>query len=129
MVTSPPHPERSKEMVGFRLRTLREALKLSAKDMCAAVTVEQNTWSQWENGKRLADLTAMSRLWDRFGATLEYIYLGRTETLPFELAMKVREKLAASSVGTSRADTDLPIAAKVPEIAQKEPARKTASGK
>lgn len=102
-----PHPERAPEEVGRRLRTLREALGISARDMCAALNVAPNTWSQWENGKRMADLSAMSRLWDHFGATLEYTFLGRTDTLPFELAMKVREKLAQSSVGASHGDDDI----------------------
>lgn len=122
-----PHPERAPEEVGRRLRTLREALGLSAKAMCEALTVAPNTWSQWESGKRMADLSAMSRLWDHFGATLEYTYLGRTDTLPFELAMKVRERLAQSSVGSSRSDEYLEATNLEPAATDSTRKRKAAS--
>jgi DNA-binding XRE family transcriptional regulator len=103
---STPH-DRTPEAVGYRLRILRAALDdIAAKDVCAAINVATNTYSQWEKGRSLPDLLAMTRLWDHFGADLNYIYLGRTDTLPFELAMKIREKLAIGSVGTDAGDGD-----------------------
>lgn len=81
---------RDKEEVGARLRGLREALGQSAKDFATSLGVAQNTWSQWETGKRMADLIAMSRVWEMTGATLDYIYLGRTDTLPLDLAQRLR---------------------------------------
>lgn len=87
-------PERSKEAVGQRLVILRAALELQAKDMSAAVGVEPNTWSQWEKGKRMADLNAMSRVWDKYGADLNYIFTGRVDNLPVRLAATIAEKAA-----------------------------------
>lgn len=45
----------------------------------------------------MADLAAMSRVWDVTGADLNYIFLGRTDTMPHELAMTVRALLAAEA--------------------------------
>lgn len=84
---------RSKAEVGRRLVALRSALGLKAKTMCAEVNVEPNTWSQWEKGNRMADLVAMMRVADTFGADLNYIYMGTTSTMPYELATRVRAQL------------------------------------
>lgn len=89
----PTNPMRSKESVGVRLRALREVLGVSAKDLCAAVNVEPNTWSQWENGKRMADLLAMARLCDQTGVDLDYIYLGKFDALPFPLVSDLQKHL------------------------------------
>lgn len=88
---------RSMIEVGRRLHALRTALGLKAKEMCAEVNVEANTWSQWEKGRRMADLNAMMRIYDKFGADLNYIYMGLTSTMPHELAVKVRQKLAETA--------------------------------
>lgn len=108
MATAPATPhDRKPEAVGYRLRVLRAALDdIAAKDVCAAINVAPNTYSQWEKGRSLPDLLAMTRLWDRFGADLNYIYLGRTDTLAFDLAMKIREKLAIGSVGADAGNSD-----------------------
>lgn len=82
--------------VGRRLQALRLALDLKSKEMCAEVNVEANTWSQWENGKRMAALDAMMRVYDRFGADLNYIYMGSMASMPHELAAKVRAQLTRS---------------------------------
>lgn len=89
----PANPMRSKESVGIRLRALREVLELSAKDLCAMLNVEPNTWSQWENGKRMADLLAMARLCDISHVDLDYIYLGKFDALPFPLVSDLQKKL------------------------------------
>jgi transcriptional regulator with XRE-family HTH domain len=91
--TTIPHPERSKEAVGRRLVAAREALGLKAKQLCAELNVAENTWNQWEKGKRMADLLAMARLWDRHGIDLNFIFMGRTDQLPYDLAIKIVQPL------------------------------------
>lgn len=93
MTTAALLAERSKIEVGRRLLALRRALGLKAYEICAEVTVQSNTWSQWEKGKRMADLDAMMRIADRFGADLNYIYMGSLAGMPMELAGKVRAEL------------------------------------
>jgi transcriptional regulator with XRE-family HTH domain len=88
---------RSMIEVGRRLHALRSALGLKAKDICAQVNVEPNTWSQWENGRRMADLNAMMRVYDLFGADLNFIYMGSTSSMPHELALRVREQLSRTA--------------------------------
>jgi len=89
--------ERSAIEVGRRLVALRKALGLKAYEICEQVVVQTNTWSQWEKGKRMADLFAMMRVADRFGADLNYIYMGSMSTMPVALATKVSEQLAKSA--------------------------------
>jgi transcriptional regulator with XRE-family HTH domain len=89
--------QRSAIEVGRRLLALRSALGLKAYEMCEAVVVQTNTWSQWENGKRMADLPAMMRVADRFGADLNYIYMGSLASLPADLARKVSDELAKTA--------------------------------
>lgn len=90
---SPPHPERQKEEVGRRLRALREALDLEGATFAASIGVAKNTYSHWETGRNLPDIYAMGRVWDQYGVDLNYIFLGRTGTLPADLRVKVAEAL------------------------------------
>jgi len=77
------------EEVGRRLKAARESLGLRTIDLCAEINVQPNTYSQWENGARLLDVFAATRMAERFGVTLDWFYRGDASGLPHGLAMKV----------------------------------------
>lgn len=81
-----------KREVGARLAATRHALELDAKTLCQQIVVAQNTYSQWETGKNLPDLTAMNRFGARYGVTLDWIYRGDLKGLPHFLAAKLIPK-------------------------------------
>lgn len=79
------------ERIGSRLRYLREALGMSPSEISDLLGVERTYWSRWEGGKRPISETAAALLAERFGVTLDFIFLGKAAHLPFELAKKIRE--------------------------------------
>ena len=62
----------------LRLKELRSQSNMQQKDVCASLNIPQNTYSQYENGKREPDSETLSRIADFFGVSVDYI-LGRTD--------------------------------------------------
>lgn len=83
--------------IGRRITALRVALNLNQKQICEIVGVAQNTWNQWEKGRRTPALDAMMRVYDVYRADLNFIYIGSTSSLPHDLAIGVREQLARTA--------------------------------
>jgi transcriptional regulator with XRE-family HTH domain len=92
-----PRPSELIREAGERLRLAREALGLQAKDVCDAINVRPNTYSQWENGTNLADVTAMVRFRDRWGIPLDWIYADDMAMVPNHVAQKIKELRADGS--------------------------------
>jgi transcriptional regulator with XRE-family HTH domain len=91
-VQKPPLPPSfTMVQIGTRLAELRKAKGLRPVEFCRPVGVAANTWSQWENGKRLPNLEDMTRVCAVFGATLDFIYLGRMDALPHDTATEISE--------------------------------------
>jgi DNA-binding XRE family transcriptional regulator len=89
---TPPHllREMGPERVGRRLRLLREAEGLKSSEMADLLGIERTSWSRFEGGKRLLSQGVAVLLVDRFSVTLDFLYLGRWASLPFEVAERIR---------------------------------------
>ena len=83
--------------IGMRLRMLRLAVGKSKKEMAEALDMPIAYWGRFEAGQRVITHQFAARIYAHFGATLDYIYLGRENTLPLELAARLHE------VGQSKA--------------------------
>ena len=76
--------------LGIRLAATRLALGVARPvQMCKAIDVKPNTYSQWEAGTRRPNLDDMLRFCDRYGVTLDWIYRGNIATLPQVLIAKI----------------------------------------
>jgi len=75
--------------IGDRLRRAREALEMSQADLCRAIGVKANRWSQYESGERQITLPIAMKLADEFGITLDWIYRSDAAGLPLELHKKI----------------------------------------
>lgn len=73
-----------------RLKITREALGLSAAELCRSIDCKPNRWSQYENGDRKLTLEVAEALCDEFGLSLDWLYRGDPARLPHELRMKMR---------------------------------------
>ncbi len=62
----------------MRLRDLREDTDVKQKDLAEYLHINQNTYSQYENGKRQIPLDMLCRLADYYGVSVDYI-LERTQ--------------------------------------------------
>ena len=75
----------SKELVGERLRVLREALDLSAAELCRRAGIEQNTYNNSETGDNRISVPNAVRIARVTGVSLDFIYQGIRETLPAKI--------------------------------------------
>lgn len=94
-----------------RLREIREAAKLTQKQVAAVISVRNTAVSQYERGERQLDPDKICKLCDLFGCTADYL-LGRSDAplpavsdedaqilaaykeLPFEIRRAVDDLLA-----------------------------------
>lgn len=62
----------------MRLKQLRTTYGLNQSEMASAFNIAQNTFSNWENGKREPDFDALQSLSDFFNVSVDYL-LGRND--------------------------------------------------
>jgi DNA-binding XRE family transcriptional regulator len=81
--------------LGKRLVATRQALGLSAADLCRRIDCKPNRWSQYETGERRITLEIADRLCEEFRLSLDWIYRGDPSALSNSLRLEIRNKLAA----------------------------------
>lgn len=81
----------SLKVLSRRLKTTREALGLSAAELCRRIDVKENRWSQYESGERQITLPVAIALCDEFGLSLDWIYRNDPSRIPHELRVKMRQ--------------------------------------
>ena len=75
--------------LGRRLALTREALGLTAAQLCKRIDCKANRWSQYESGERRITLEIADRLCDEFGLTMDWIYRGNRAILPDAIRVKI----------------------------------------
>ena len=79
------------KQIARRLTQLMEALKITAAELCRQTGIATNRWSQYETGKRPITLDAALILCDKYGITLDWIFLGDESGMPQRIVSKFRE--------------------------------------
>jgi len=74
---------------GLRLRVARKALGMTARALCAELSVEPGRWSHWENERHPPDIPTMLALKHRHGISLDWIYDGDPDRLPWHVAQGI----------------------------------------
>jgi transcriptional regulator with XRE-family HTH domain len=74
-----------------RLKLTREALGISAADLCKRIRIKPNRWSQYENGERRITMAVANKLCDEFGLSLDWIYRADPAHLPHALRLKMHQ--------------------------------------
>lgn len=79
--------------IGGRLRAAREYLEpsLNQKEFAKLNGFGATQFTNWESGHRRISVDAATKLEDRYGLTLDFIYLGRLRTLPHNIASALSE--------------------------------------
>lgn len=103
-VVGPPSPHSGREEdvikaqdVGHRLSVIREAFGLKPSEAADLLGIDRSAWTRFEKGKRIIPYDKAFLLVDRFGVSLDYIILGRSDQLSFEVREKLREAEARLS--------------------------------
>jgi transcriptional regulator with XRE-family HTH domain len=68
--------------IAARLTLLRKALRLSQAELCRQTEIAPNQWNQFETGKRRITLEVAAKLKERYGASLDWIYVGDSAGIP-----------------------------------------------
>lgn len=76
--------------LGQRLEMTREALDISAADLCKRLDIKPNRWSQYESGERRITIPVAEKLCDEFDLSMDWIYRGKAAQLPNSLRLKMR---------------------------------------
>lgn len=84
------------DRIGARMRLIREAYGLKPAEIADMLGIERTYWSRFEGGRRPINDEVAYLLVDRFHVTLDFLMLGRWETLRLDVAEKLR-KAAKSS--------------------------------
>lgn len=63
----------------MRLRDLREDNDITQSQIASVLNIKQNTYSQYENGKRQIPLELLWKLADYYNTSIDYL-VGRTNT-------------------------------------------------
>lgn len=80
--------------IAERLELTRDAIGLSAAEICRQTGIKPNQWSQYVNpdAKRPITRQAIYKLKDNFGVTLEWLYDNDLSRMPDQLSNKIRRK-------------------------------------
>ena len=81
----------SSKALANRLKLTREALGISAADLCKRIRIKQNRWSQYESGERRITVEVAMKLCDEFGLSMDWIYRADPAQLPHTLRLKMRQ--------------------------------------
>jgi len=73
--------------VGRRLRTIRDAHGLSQSEFATRAGVSASALGNWEQGQSRPSLGSAQCIADAFDLTLDFIFLGRVETLRHSVAL------------------------------------------
>ncbi len=72
--------------IGERLRLTRACYGLTQGEFAEGAGIARHTYNQYENGKKRPSLETATALCDAYGLTLDWIFHGRVEGLPHQLA-------------------------------------------
>jgi transcriptional regulator with XRE-family HTH domain len=89
-MAQPFSDERSVESVARRLEQTRLALEVGQSEFAKRAGLAQNTYNQFERGKRRLSLEAAHALCDEYRLTLDWLYRGDLSSMPHTLAGTLR---------------------------------------
>lgn len=83
-------------MVAPRLVALREALGLSKSEFADRVGIDRSSYTKLEKGEKALQPDRAHRIFQLYGADLNYIYLGQVGGLPANLSARIIAHLNAA---------------------------------
>lgn len=78
--------------VGRRLALLRDIFDMSQTAFGKIAGLSQSRYSQYETGERLLPALVAIDLSNKFGASLDWLYLGEPAGLPHDLWRRIQER-------------------------------------
>lgn len=104
-MSRPKAPIDTMQVIGRRLAAARAALGLDQAALANAIGSTGTALGNWERGERLPNALAMSRLEQRFGVPMGWVYHGDPKGLPFVIAQKLLPDWRSSEFDIAETDT------------------------
>jgi transcriptional regulator with XRE-family HTH domain len=82
--------EKNAAEISKRLRWLREAQDFNQAAIARQINVQRTRWNNWETAVGCIPVDVATLLVQKFGVTLDWIYMGREAGMPYELMLKIR---------------------------------------
>lgn len=92
--------------IANRLRAVRGHFGLSSKDFSEMADVSAKSYSQWESGDIRISIDGAIKLREKYGISLDFIYTGRLDTLPSNVARALASSPAIKATSTSTVNPD-----------------------
>ena len=73
--------------IANRLRAIRAHFELGSKEFADQADVPYKSYSQWESGSFRISIDGALKIQKRYGISLDFIYTGKLDTLPHNLAI------------------------------------------
>jgi transcriptional regulator with XRE-family HTH domain len=83
--------------VAFRLAQFTAATGLTPAEICRRSGLKENAYSQYVNGQRRITVDAALKLREAFGVTLEYLYTGDMQGLPYSMGTAIKASQSMAS--------------------------------
>ncbi len=77
------------DFIGARMRQTRTVFSLSQAEVGKICGCGPTTVSNWEQGRQKPTIPQATKLADRLGLTLDFIYLGRLGSIPYDTAKRL----------------------------------------
>ena len=74
-----------------QLKTLRKKNSLTQKELAEKVGVKQNSYANWENGKREPNIEMLVRIADYFDVSLDYLLGGKMKNITEEFSLCLKK--------------------------------------
>ncbi|WP_114010804.1 helix-turn-helix transcriptional regulator [Cohaesibacter intestini] len=99
--------EASMEKVAERVRWLRDHLNLKQKDFASSIEILPTQLNNWEKGNQRLSLQGALKISKVYGVSLDFLFLGRADTLPQQMrvAWASRPRVSTSSASSENPDT------------------------
>ena len=86
---------RTRAEIGKRLTLARAVIGGNQEDFADKAGIAQNTYNQYERGKKRPSVDNAMKLCDAYLLTLDWIYMGDPSGLPYRLADSLRDQRKA----------------------------------
>jgi transcriptional regulator with XRE-family HTH domain len=102
LVPSAERPSEAVANAAARLRVIRAIIGKEQTEIADACGVSSQRWSNWEAGAHLPDVLIMVKAAHLYGFTLDWVYRGVIDRMPYELVIEIQRRRPDLILGASR---------------------------
>ncbi|MFS8181470.1 helix-turn-helix transcriptional regulator [Pseudovibrio denitrificans] len=90
-----------------RLRAVRKYFGMNQKDFAANADIQYKSYNQWESGDFRVSIPGAIKLRERYGISMDFIYIGNIDALPTKMANELMSILRDNASNKSNDNGDV----------------------